>query len=476
MSTTTQLRVKESASERVATWYAKYFPDSLIFALVLTVIAMILALIFTDSGPGEVMDAWFVGIPMLFTFAFQLAFTYAAALVLVDTPRVQQGIVWMARKIKTPQMAYILTGVVGALLSFAGWYIGPVITAIFARAVAKQLKGVDYRLISAIAYSSFVISLTGISGTIPLFVASEGPLTDLVGGIIGLQDTTFSIMNLVSAAAIVIATTVTFYFIARNKKTIVSFDDLAIDSGPNRRADAGDGSTGSVDADAEELDADPMGGRNTFADKINRSRIPILFIGLLGLGYLIYFFSQKGLSGLNLNTVAFIALVMGLLVQKNALTYAASFARNVMSTGSIMLQFPIYGGIASIFAVTGLAGVLTEGLVSISTPETYLTITFLITGALNMFVPSAGSQFVATAPFFIPAGEALGVSNTLTVMAITYGDIWTNLIQPFWALLYFPILAVGTKLRVRDFMGYCVPILIIVGIIWILALNFLPLH
>lgn len=463
MSTMTKPRVKESASEKVATWYARYFPDSLIFALVLTVIAMILALIFTDSSPGKVMDSWFVGIPMLFTFAFQLAFTYAAALVLVDTPKVQQGIVWLARKIKTPQMAYITTGVVGALVSFAGWYIGPVVTAIFARAVAKEMKTVDFRLISAIAYSSFVISLTGISGTIPLFVASEGPLTDTIGGIIGLEDTTFSIMNLVSAAAIVIATTVTFYFIARNKKNVVSYADLALPT-PAR----------AVETEAD--DTDPMGGKDTFAEKINRNRLPIFFIGLLGLGYLVYFFWENGLAGLNLNTVAFIALVIGFLVQKNAITYAASFSRNLVSTGSIMLQFPIYGGIASIFALTGLAGVLTDGLVSISTPETYLTITFLITGVLNLFVPSAGSQFVATAPFFIPAGEAFGIDNTLTVMAITYGDIWTNLIQPFWALLYFPILAVGTKLRVRDFMGYCLPILVIVGIIWILALNFLPLH
>lgn len=468
MSTKTLQREKESASERVATWYARYFPDSLIFALVLTVVAMILALVFTDSGPGEVMDSWFVGIPMLFTFAFQLAFTYAAALVLVDTPKVQQGIVWLARRIKTPQMAYIVTGVGGALTSFAGWYIGPVVTAIFARAVAKEIKEVDFRLISAIAYSSFVISLTGISGTIPLFVASKGPLTDTVGGLIGLEDTTFSIMNLVSAAAIVIATTVTFYFIARNKKNVMSYADLVIPSNPVSQSE--------TDADVQEIDEDPMGGKNTFAERINRNRTPILFIGLLGLGYLVYHFWQEGLTGLNLNTVAFIALVVGFLVQKNALTYAASFSRNLAATGSIMLQFPIYGGIASIFAVTGLAGVLTDALVSIATPETYLTITFLITGILNLFVPSAGSQFVATAPFLLPAGQALGVDNTLTIMAITYGDIWTNLIQPFWALLYFPILAVGTRLRVRDFMGYCLPILLIVGVIWILALNFLPLH
>src|SRR5699024_11807496 len=56
------------------------------------------------------------------------------------------------------------------------------------------------------------------------------------------------------------------------------------------------------------------------------------------------------------------------------------------------------------------------------------------------------------------------------------GDIWTNLIQPFWALLYFPILALGTRLTVRDFMGYCLPILLAVGVIWILGLTFLPMR
>ncbi|MFI9627451.1 TIGR00366 family protein [Streptomyces sp. NPDC052042] len=463
MSQTTQPSTRMSASERVADWYSKYFPDALLFALILTVIAMGLALVFTDAGPGGVMDAWFEGFPMLFTFAFQLAFTYAAALVLVDTPKVQQGITWLARKVRTPQAAYVATGVLGALTSFVGWYIGPVVTAIFARAVAKEMKDVDYRLISAIAYSSFVISLTGLSGTIPLFVASEGPLTETIGGLIGLKDTTFSVMNLVSAATIVIATTVAFYFVARSKTEVVSFADLAVGSN-TATAEAGNEAT------------ENSNGERTFAEKVNGNRLPLLVIGLLGLGYLLYYFWQKGLAGLDLNTVAFIALVIGFLMQKNAVEYAASFARNLVSTGSIMLQFPIYGGIASIFAVTGLAGVLANGLVSISTPGTFLTITFLITGLLNLFVPSAGSQFTATAPFFLPAGESLGVDNTLTIMAITYGDIWTNLVQPFWALLYFPILAAGTKLKVRDFMGYCLPILIVVGIIWILALNFLPIR
>jgi short-chain fatty acids transporter len=469
MSTMTDAPPRLSLSEKVASFYSRYFPDSLIFALILTLIAMVLALIFTDAGLGGVGDAWYGGFPMLFEFAFQLSFTYAAALVLVDTPVVQRVIRASARLVKTPQAAYIATGLLGALTSFLGWYIGPVVTAIFARSVAKEMDGVDYRLISAIAYSSFVISLTGVSGTIPLFVATEGPLTELIGGIIPLSHTTFTPMNLISGATIVATTTIVFWIIARNKKQIVSFKDMAL---PGTRAfGANDGTDAADAAEGPEL----MGAENSFAERVNTSRIPLLIAALVFLAILVQQLVTVGLFGMNLNTVALVALVMGMLVQKNAIAYATSFGRNLVSTGSIMLQFPLYGGIAGIFAATGLAGVLTDALVSVTPGSLYLTVTFLVTGLLNLFVPSAGSQVVATAPFLLPAGQELGVSTNQTIMAIMYGDIWTNLIQPFWALLYYPILAVGTSLKVRDFMGYCLPMLIAVGIIWILALNFLPL-
>lgn len=453
MQTDLRISTKMSASERVANWYSRYFPDALIFALILTLLSIVLALGMTDAGPVGVLEAWFGGLPMLFQFAFQLAFTYAAALVLVDTPAVQRGIRRAASVIKTPQMAYLATGLIGAATSFVGWYIGPVVTAILARALAKEIRGVDYRLISAIAYSSFVISLTGISGTIPLFVATEGPLTDLLGGLIPLEQTTFSTMNLVSAVLIVVVTAVIYAVVARRKTEIVSFHDLAIE-----------GATEDAPVEAEEH------RDNSLADRINHNRAILLVVGLLGLGYLVYYLGTTGLAGLNLNTVAVIALVMGMLVQKDAMSYARSFTKNLSASSSIMLQFPLYGGIAAIFSETGLAARFSDGLIAIANEATFLPIAFVITGFLNLFVPSAGSQFVATAPFFVPAGDALGVDNVMTVMAITYGDIWTNLIQPFWALLYFPILAAGTRLRVRDFMGYNLPILLAVGLIWGTAL------
>jgi short-chain fatty acids transporter len=65
----------------------------------------------------------------------------------------------------------------------------------------------------------------------------------------------------------------------------------------------------------------------------------------------------------------------------------------------------------------------------------------------------------------LPAGVQLGVDPSVTGMAIAYGDAWTNLIQPFWAL---PALAIA-RLNAKDIMGYCLIDLVVVGIIVIIS-------
>jgi short subunit fatty acid transporter len=39
-------------------------------------------------------------------------------------------------------------------------------------------------------------------------------------------------------------------------------------------------------------------------------------------------------------------------------------------------------------------------------------------------------------------------------MAVSYGDSWSNMIQPFWTLAFFPIIAAGVRIQARDIIGY----------------------
>jgi short subunit fatty acids transporter len=88
-------------------------------------------------------------------------------------------------------------------------------------------------------------------------------------------------------------------------------------------------------------------------------------------------------------------------------------------------------------------------LIALATPETFPFWTFMSAGIVNFFVPSGGGQWAVQAPVILPAAEALGVDTARAAMAIAWGDAWTNLIQPFWAL---PILAIA-GLNAKDIMG-----------------------
>ncbi|MBX4383452.1 TIGR00366 family protein, partial [Mycobacterium tuberculosis] len=98
---------------------------------------------------------------------------------------------------------------------------------------------------------------------------------------------------------------------------------------------------------------------------------------------------------------------------------------------------------------SGLAAVISNGFVSIANEHTLPLFTFLSAGLVNIFVPSGGGQWAVQAPVMLDAAIALDVSIPKIAMAVAWGDAWTNLIQPFWAL---PALAIA-GLKAKDIMG-----------------------
>jgi short-chain fatty acids transporter len=61
----------------------------------------------------------------------------------------------------------------------------------------------------------------------------------------------------------------------------------------------------------------------------------------------------------------------------------------------------------------------------------------------------------------LPAAMELKADLNRVAMAVAWGDAWTNLIQPFWAL---PALAIA-GLKAKDVMGFCLIVLIVSGIV-----------
>ena len=207
----------------------------------------------------------------------------------------------------------------------------------------------------------------------------------------------------------------------------------------------------------------------TPADKLDASRLVTLLVGLLLVTYLVLHFSRGGTLTLDTVNWSFLALIM--LLVRNPFELIALTKNAASNVGEILLQFPLYAGILGLMVGSGLVQIFSDAFVSISNPVTFGMLAFLAAGLVNFFVPSGGGQFAVQGPIMLSAGADLGVDPEITIMAVSYGDQWTNMIQPFWAI---PLPAIA-GLKMRDILGYTTVVLIASGLVFAATLLLVSL-
>lgn len=425
----------------------KYLPDPYVFVAILTFFVLIFGLIFTDSTPMNMVTYWGEGFWGLLAFTMQMVVVLAAGHVLANSPIFKKILSKLASKVKTPGRAIIIVSFVSIIACWINWGFGLVIGALFAKEIARQVSKVDYRLLIASAYSGFVVWHGGLAGSVPLSIATEGhPFAEKIG-VIPTTETIFSSYNLF--IVIVIILTLPFFnrwMMPKEEETVAINLELL--------------------KDEEAVIEDNTQYPNSFANRSETSIIITVLIGALGLAYLIWHFLTNGFD-LNLNVVNMIFVILGILFHGTPRKFLAAVNQAIKTTGGIVFQFPFYAGIMGMMTASGLAGVISEWFISISNETTFPLLTFLSAGIVNIFVPSGGGQWAVQAPIMLDAAKTLGVDYAKTAMAIAWGDAWTNMIQPFWAL---PALAIA-GLKAKDIMGFCVFVLLFTGII--ISLGFL---
>ncbi len=198
----------------------------------------------------------------------------------------------------------------------------------------------------------------------------------------------------------------------------------------------------------------------TLAERIDHSYIINMIFAALGVFYLFMHFSGKGLD-LNLNIVIFIFFIAGIILHGKPINYVNAVNVAIKSAGGIALQFPLYGGIMGIMIGTGLAKVIAGWFVAISVPQTFYMLQFWGAGVINMFVPSGGGQWAVQGPITVEAAKMMNIDTVKSAMMVAWGDQWTNMIQPFWAL---PLLGLA-GLSAKDIMGYTTMTLLWSGLV-----------
>lgn len=193
-----------------------------------------------------------------------------------------------------------------------------------------------------------------------------------------------------------------------------------------------------------------------------------IVIGVAGLAYLFDYYVLRGAT-LNLNVINFTFLILAILLHGTPRRLLKSLDEAIRGGAGIVIQFPFYAGIMAIMIDSGLAASLSEWMVSFATATTLPFWTFMSAGLVNIFVPSGVGQWAVQSPVVIAATQALDADMARTAMAVAWGDSWTNMLQPFWAL---PVLAIA-GLKAKDIMGFCLIQLIVSGIVISLGLTWL---
>ena len=415
----------------------RYLPDPFVFVLILTIVSAALAMVFFVFSPIDVVQMWGDGFWGLLSFSMQMLLVLVTGFILASSPPVKKFLAFLAGLAASPGSAIILVTVVSLIASWVNWGFGLVVGALFARELARVVR-VDYRLLVGAAYSGFVIWHGGLAGSIPLTVATPGHFTEGQIGIIETGMTIFANFNLAIVGVLfVVIPLVNWLMIPKAEDSVyVTPEQLG----------------------AEKKAAGFVATRP--AEYLENSRILMWLIGVPGLIFLAHYFFVRG-SSLNLNIVNYLFLMLGIVLHGTARNLLDALQEAVKGGAGIVIQFPFYAGIMAIMTQSGLAQSMSEWFVSISTATSLPFWTFMSAGIVNLFVPSGGGQWAVQAPVVLPAAEALGADVARVVMAVAWGDAWTNLLQPFWAL---PMLAIA-GLKAKDIMGFCLIHLVITGVI-----------
>jgi short-chain fatty acids transporter len=437
-------------------WARRWMPNPMLFAILLTFVTYILGLILTQSGPFQMIQHWYKGFWVLLTFGMQMCLILVTGHALATSPIARKGIEKLAGLPKAQAGAVALVALTAAIASLINWGLGIIIGALMAREVARSghIRNIKmhYPLLGAAGYAGFLTWHGGLSGSAPLLVATKGHFLEKSIGIISTNLTLFSPLNISVTIALLIVIPLTMMLMApKDESEIIQIKD--IDPGLIE------------EEETQVISKEEM----VAADKMENSRIISLIIGVMGLSFVIWYFYTNGFK-LNLNIVNFTFLFIGIILQSTPINYIRAVNEGAKACSGIIIQFPFYAGIMGMMKFSGLVAIIAGGFVAISNDTTYPLFAFLSAGLVNLFVPSGGGQVAVQGPVMVEAAQTLNFSMPKTIMAIAYGDAWTNMLQPFWALALLGI----TRLRARDIVGYTMVALITSAIVFILGLMLMP--
>jgi len=433
--------------------FEQVMPDPFVLSIGLTVLVIVLAVLFgAKSTAPVILASWYNGTFAILGFALQMILILCTGYAVADAPVVQRGLRAMAAGVSTPARAALLIFPIVGIAAWLNWGLGLVVGAFLAREIARRVP-VDFAWLVAGSYSAWSICNSGLSSSIALSQASHGNALNLVekatGQVVPLSETIFAPFVFIPTVLVVVVMAAIFIMIHPAAAQAVPFAEPAT-----------------------EVVADPhaRGAAATSpAGRAEHSVFGTLVLLALGVGYLAMMW-LRGAFELDINSTILIFLLVGLALQGTPIAYADAIRRAARQTGSMLLQYPVYGGIMGIMTGTGLAAAIAKGFVAIATAATLPVWSYLSSLIITLLIPSAGGHWAVQGPFVLPAALSLHASVPRTAMGVAVAENVSNMLQPFWAV---PVVAMA-GIRIQRVMGYTAITFVVSLVIYALALWLVP--
>lgn len=430
-------------------FFLRWVPDAFVVAILLSLLTFGLAVTVTGYGVTDTISSWGDGFWNLLTFTNQITLTLLLGFALANTPAMRAVFAKAATFVMSPFAAYAAACFITGICAVFSWGLSLIAAGIVPRYIGNSCRErgipVHYPLLVASSFSGFVVWHQGLSSSIGLAVATPGHFLEEQIGIIPISATLFTPWNMISAAVVICI--LPFIMAMLRPKSDEPIQELAPDHFP------------------EEPTVIPRDETPTPSDRLENSRIVTIAIIVAGLAYIaIHFFERR--LGLTLNIFNFTFLIVGLLMAGSMKKYIDIILEGGRIAVPFLLQYPFYAGIAAVMQDSGLANLVIEGFVSISTPSTLPLLGFFSGGLVNIFIPSGGGQWAVQGPIMMSAAAEIGADLPRVAMGVALGDQWTNLIHP---LTLIPITALA-RVQPKEIMSYCFMALMFTGIMFTIIL------
>ena len=458
---------KQSWLTRVAlrscAWAERWFPDAYVFAA-LAVVLVALAAWARGAAPMAAATAFGDGFWSLIPFTMQMCFIIVGGYVVAASPPAAGATERLARLPRNGRGAVCMVALLGMLVALLHWGLSLIFSGLLVRALARREElRMDYRAAGAAAYlglgAVWALGLSSSAAQLQANPASMTPALLAITGVIPFAETIFLWQSLLLTAILVTVSV-----------------GIAWLSAPTGGA-ASTAQTLGVDVQAAPTTLPPLSRPGEW---LERSPALNLLLAALGAGWLAHEIAGKGLALAisSLNTYNFLFLMLGLLLNWRPRRFLDAVARAVPSATGVLIQFPLYGGIASILTAAkgadgqSLAQQLAAFFTHIATPGSFPVVMGLYSAVLGFFVPSGGGKWLIEAPYVMQAANELHAHLGWAVQVYNAAEALPNLINPFWMLPLLGILG----LKARDLIGFSflqfvVHLPLVLFLLWLLGLT-----